>query len=184
MTNYKVIIPSEDVVELSEIRSYLKLSASDEAQDKLLLLFARAATRLIESYIGLALLEQTIGVTTDDLFAPWSVPLGDVVSITAAYTIDQYGSKTDLDPATTFAVQSDGTFTLHSDKSLPSDARQLYYAYVGYAFGSVDEVPSEIKIAILRQTAWMHDHRDDSEAVQILGPGVKQLVESYKRDWL
>jgi len=183
MRHYSIVVPPTiEPVSVDEARAYLKISVDDPAQDALLAMMIKAARRAVENYTRLALAEQTINfVTNEHLRSTWvSAPLASVTTILAAFAIDQRGNKSIIDESKINLVDGDVPNRYFVfDGTLSSSCDLLRVSHV---VNCVTEVPDALKIGVLRQVAWLYDHRDDLslERETVLERGVRELLEPYR----
>ena len=183
MRHYSIVIPPTiEPVSVDEARAYLKISVDDPAQDTLLAMMIKAARRAVENYTRLALAEQTVNFVTDEhLKSNWiSAPLASVTTILAAFGVDQYGNESTLDESKINLVDGDVPcryFVLNG--ALNTNYAQLRISHV---VNCVTEIPDALKIGVLRQVAWLYDHRDDLslDRETVLERGVRELLEPYR----
>lgn len=179
MRDYQIIIePTIEPISIATARSYLKIANEDPAQDELLNIMISTARRMVELVTGLSLCQQTVKFVTDEhLRSNWiSAPLAPIETVLTAISIDASGAETLISSDMTFA-DGDVTkrfFVLNEQNT----SKLIKINYVA----NYESIPAPLKIAILRQTAWLYDHRDDLsfDNETILERGVRDIISPYR----
>jgi gp6-like head-tail connector protein len=162
MTSYLLAGPGEEPVTLAEAKAWCRIDGTDD--DALVTALIAAARLHVESGTGRALLDQSWRLTLECarglLVELPVVPVGAVVAATAD------GTAIDV------IVQGDCVL-------LPAAGyRQLQIDYTA-GYGGTDDVPADLKQAILLLVAYWFENRDTTVA-ETPG-GVERLLAGYRR---
>ncbi len=177
-----LVPPAEEPVTLAAVKSFLRLTASDE--DDLLTTMIAAARLFVEGETGLALITQTWRITREG----WpsggviTLPLAPVQSLSAA-RVTQNGGAVLLEP-TLFALDGKGArprlaFQPGSlpvpDVTLGGIALDLVCGY-----GAASAVPEPLKQAVLRLVAhWFEQRLPAQDAVRNVPAAIAMLYAPY-----
>ena len=184
MISYLLAGPAEEPVSLVEAKAFLKVD--DAAEDGLIGTLIAAARLHVESVTGRAMVFQSWRLVLD----AWpggrtvTLPVGPVDALTAVTVFDEDDEAHELGLAQ-FSVQA-GRLMLPRDISGPA-LRPRLGLEIDYMAGfgtEPEEVPSDIRQALLLLVGYWFEHRD---AVIVAGSGAvvptgfDRLVGGYKR---
>lgn len=188
MISYLIAGPASEPISLAEAKAYLRID--DAAEDGLIGTLISAARMHVESLTGKALLEQSWRVVLD----AWpkdrmvKLPVAPLVSLTSVTAFDEQDDAVAV-PVAQFLPESG---TAPARLLLPATIagmpvlRERLGIEIDYVAGfgaSADEVPADLRHALLALVAHWHEHRD---AVIIAGSGAvvpsgfDRLVAPYK----
>lgn len=185
MTSYLLAGPVEEPVSLAEAKAFLKVD--DSAEDGLITTLIGAARLHVEGVTGRALLAQSWRIVLDD----WpengvvKLPLSPLLSVTSIAAIDGNGASHDI-PLGQFRSEPDRLLLPRVVVGMPGlqERNGIEIDYVA-GFGSEpEEVPADLRQALLGLVAHWHEHRD---AVLIAGSGsvvptgFDRIVAPYKK---
>lgn len=185
MTSYLLAGPAEEPVSLAEAKAFLKVD--DNAEDGLITTLIGAARLHVESVTGRALLAQSWRIVLDH----WpesgvvKLPVAPLISVTAIAASDDYGASHDIGLGQ-FRSEPDRLIVPRTVIGMPLTREQggIEIDYVA-GFGSEPEdVPADLRRALLGLVAHWHEHRD---AVLIAGSGsvvpsgFDRALAGYKR---
>lgn len=151
-------------VALAELKSFLRISVSDE--DALLAGLVRAAAELCEAFTGRALIERTV----EEMAAATSVRIrlgsGPVQAIEGVATLDEDGTAAPLD-AESYAAEIDargeGRVALHG----PIETRRLRITYRAGMAADWNGVPEMLRHGILRLAAQYYLRRGETRDAEV-----------------
>ncbi len=169
MTAYLLAGPAEEPVSLAEAKAFLKVD--DTAEDGLITTLIGAARLHVEGVTGKALLAQSWRIVLDD----WpdggvvKLPVAPLVSVTAISAVDDHGGSHDIALAQ-FLSEPDRLIVPRVVVGMPVlQARQgLEIDYVAGFGTEPQDVPADLRQAVLGLVAHWHEHRD---AVIVAGSG-------------
>jgi len=169
MTSYLLAEPAEEPVSLAETKAFLKVE--DTAEDGLITTLIGAARLHVEGVTGQALLAQNWRVVLDR----WpdnrvvKLPVGPFISLTEISAYDQGGSA-HLINLVQFFAEPDRLLLPLNVVGMPSlrDRQGLEIDYVAGYGTEPEDVPADIRQALLVLVAYWFEHRD---AVIVAGSG-------------
>ena len=185
MTSYLLAGPAEEPVSLVEAKAFLKVD--DAAEDGLITTLIGAARMHIEGVTGRALLAQSWRVVLDD----WpdnrvvKLPVTPFMAVTEITAYDAAGAAHEV-PLAQFMSEPD-RLLLPADVAGMPVLRERQGIEIDYVAGfgtEPEEVPTDIRQALLVLVGYWHEHRD---AVIVAGSGAvvpsgfERLVASHKR---
>ena len=151
-------------VALAELKSFLRISVSDE--DALLAGLVRAAAELCEAFVGRALIarnvEEVVAATTVRI----RLGAGPVRAIESVAALGGDGEATSLDPADFTAeidADGDGYMTLHA----ATDARRLRITYRAGTAADWNGVPEMLRHGIVRLAAQYYLRRGETKDAEV-----------------
>ena len=161
---------------LEQIEDHLRVGTDDLSA----LYCADAAAREIEEYCGLALLDQTITVTTD----AWpgaivSLPIGPVQSGATATVavLELDGSETPVPSA--FWLEGGRYPRLHFTETEPGGRLRISYQA---GFGSQPyAIPADLRHAVADQAARLFDMRGAEDGKPTLAPAAARIAARWRR---
>lgn len=155
MTSYLIAGPGEEPVTLAAAKLFCRIDGTDE--DALLGALIAAARLHVESITGRALITQT-----------WRLGLAQVSGLVVPLPVV---------PAASLVEAPDGA-VLQGDAVLlagPVDGLSIDYT-AGY--GDADDVPADLKQAVLVLVAYWYEHRDSLTTAPL---GFERLIAGYRR---
>ena len=169
MTSYLLAGPAEEPVSLVEAKAFLKVE--DSAEDGLIATLIGAARLHVEGVTGLALLAQSWRVVLDQ----WpdnrvvKLPVGPFISLTEISAYDDDGGVHPIGLAQFFAEPERLLLPLSvAGMPLLRERGGLEIDYVAGFGKKPDDVPTDIRQALLVLVAYWFEHRD---AVIVAGSG-------------
>lgn len=185
MISYLLAGPAEEPVSLAEAKAFLRVD--DGAEDALITTLIGAARLHIEGVTGRALLAQSWRVVLDAWPEGGQVrlPVAPFMAVTEITAYDANGAGHDV-PLAQFQSEPDRLLLPSTVGGMPAlrDRQGIEIDYVA-GFGSdPEDVPHDIRQALLGLVAHWHEHRD---AVIIAGSGAivpsgfDRMVAGYKR---
>lgn len=186
----EVSAPSLAALPVRGFAEHLRLGtgfADDGSQDAILELYLRAAIAAIEARVGRALLQRTFSLVVSCWRDPSSLalPIGPVRAIEALTLVEPDGSEAVADAETWSAIRDSQRPRLvgRFGRSLPKIPR-AGHAEVRFSAGygeSWDEVPADLRQAVLLLAAHFYENRCDSGSIAGTMPfGVLVLIEAYR----
>lgn len=204
-----VAAPVEEPVTITELKTHLRLSGSDE--DTYLTALIIEARTTIEDRLNIAMVDQTWEMALDnwgrgddywwdgvrdgamgDLFAPNAntsvgLPRWPLSSVTSVKTYDEASAETIVTIATTFDIdtyRTPGRLTLKSGSTWPVATRANNAIIIRYVagYGDASDVPAPLKRAVRQLAAYMYEHRGDgcSAGEALNDSGMKSMLTAYE----
>jgi uncharacterized phiE125 gp8 family phage protein len=169
MISYLLAGPAEEPVSLAEAKAFLKVD--DGAEDGLIATLIGAARLHIEGVTGRALLAQSWRVVLDDWPESGAVklPVSPFIALSEINAVDEAGVSHAV-PLAQFLAEPDRLLLPPTIAGMPVQ-RQRHGIEIDYVAGfgtEPEDVPADIRQAILALVAHWHEHRD---AVIIAGSG-------------
>ncbi len=185
MTSYLLAGPAEEPVSLAEAKAFLKVDGNDE--DGLITTLIGAARLHVEGVTGRALVAQSWRIVLDD----WPdhgvvrLPVSPLISVTSIAAIDGNGASHDIGLAQ-FSSDRDRLFVPRVVVGMPplQERGGIEIDYVAGFGADKDDVPADLRQAVLGLVAHWHEHRD---AVIVAGSGAvvpsgfDRILAGYKR---
>lgn len=155
MTSYLIAGPGEEPVALAEAKAFCRVDGADE--DALLGALIAAARLHIESITGRALVTQTWRLVLE-----W--PQGLVIPLPVV-------------PVAELLEAPEGAVLQGDALLLASAVATLSVDYVA-GYGDAEDVPQDLKQAVLTLVAYWYEHRDSLTTAPL---GFERLIASYRR---
>ena len=155
MTSYLIAGPGEEPVSLAEAKAFARIDGSDE--DALVDALIAAARLHVEGITGRALITQT-----------WRLVLPCVAGLLVALPVV---------PAIALVDAPDGAVLQGDAVLLASAVDELTVDYTA-GYGDAEDVPADLKQAVLTLVAYWYEHRDSVTTAPI---GFERLIASYRR---
>jgi len=185
MTSYLVAGPAGEPVSLAQAKAFLKID--DDAEDALITTLIGAARLHVEGVTGKALLAQSWRIVLDAWpETGWvKLPVMPLIAVSAITTLDDNGAGHALDLGSVFA-DGERLIVPRAIADMPplQERQGIEIDYLA-GFGSdPDDVPADLKQAMLGLVAHWYEHRD---AVIVAGSGAlvpsgfDRLVAAHKR---
>ena len=145
--------PAIEPITIEELKLFARIDTDDE--DSLLTDFIETARRLIENYLGRALIQQTITLKMDF----WTgdvieLPRPPLISITAVETLDESDTATTYDSSNYYIITTSepGKLVIKQSKTYPQNTTRDYGGFqirylAGYGSNATD-VPQAIRDGI------------------------------------
>lgn len=191
--SFQVVTPAYELpISLTEAKKHFREQVDFHDEDPLIEAYIRAATSYAEEYTSLKFVTTTIKETRDNwpesmLYFPLSI--GPVVEVESVKYYNTEGTLTtwnsteyvvDLISAPVRIAPAPGCSFPSVQAARISPIEIIYKA----GFGSADNVPALIKVAIQMITTYLYDHRDD-EPLKAQGRfqaprAADRLLNSYK----
>lgn len=185
MTSYLLAGPAEEPVSLVEAKAFLKVD--DVAEDALITTLIGAARLHVEGVTGKALLAQSWRVVLDH----WpenglvKLPVSPLQSVTAISATDDNGASHDIGLGQ-FGSEPDRLLVPVVVVGMPAlqERGGIEIDYVAGFGTEPEDVPADLRQAVLGLVAHWHEHRD---AVILAGSGAvvpsgfDRMVSRYKR---
>lgn len=188
MISYLLAGPAGEPLALAEAKAFLRLDG--DAEDALVTTLIAAARLHVEGLTARALLRQSWRLVLD----AWPVdgvvrlPVGPLLSLSAITVFDDEGEPSELSLAQVLPEAAMAPARLVLPPGFGSGVRRrarngIEIDYVA-GFGDADDVPADLKHALLALVAHWFEHRD---AVIVAGSGAvvpagfDRLVQPYRR---
>ncbi len=185
MTSYLLAGPAGEPVSLAEAKAFLKVD--DTAEDGLITTLIGAARLHVEGVTGRALMAQSWRIVLDC----WpengvvKLPVSPLISVTAIAATDDNGGSHDIGLGQ-FRSEPDRLIVPRVVVGMPmlQERGGIEIDYMAGFGTEAEEVPADLRQAVLGLVAHWHEHRD---AVLIAGSGAvvpsgfDRMVAGYKR---
>lgn len=185
MTSYLLAGPAEEPVSLVEAKAFLKVD--DGAEDALITTLIGAARLHVEGVTGRALLAQSWRVVLDAWPGDRQVklPVTPFMAVTEITAYDADGVGHDV-PLAQFLREPDRLLLPTTVAGMPvlRERQGIEVDYVAGFGTEPEDVPADIRQALLALVAYWYEHRD---AVIVAGSGAvvpsgfDRMVAGYKR---
>lgn len=178
-TSFDEGTPTEPVT-LSEMKSYLIISASETAFDTLITQLIKTARQQLEGYLNRSLIDKTVVARLQNEIGYMHLPyIGDVITITGVTDVDGNTITSD-----NYKLVDD-TFSGSGGK-VPNPSNNFYPGCNGslnvtYTVAYPNGIRSEFKTAIMQQVAWLYERGRGDEFTQAISPIVKLNLKPYRR---
>lgn len=179
MISYLLAGPAEEPVSLAEAKAFLRLDG--DAEDGLVLSLVAAARLHVEAATGRALVSQSWRLVLDAWPEELRLPVSPVVAVSEARAFDEQDDE--------HALALDGLQVAGDRLLLPAEPggmpvlRPRLGIEIDYVagFGAADDVPDDLKQAVLALVAHWFEHRDRAVADAVAPAGFDRLVASYRQ---
>jgi len=180
-----ITAPAVEPVTLAEARAHLRVTATDE--DWLIQAYVIASRRRAEHITNRRFITQTWDWHLD-AFPGWALelPFGKLQSITSVKYIDTAGVQQTMDAADYLvdAKSDPGRITPAYGKVWPTTRAQMNAVTIRFVcgYGLADQVPWEIRAAMLLMIGHLYEHREDVADFQTfpLPTGADALLSPYR----
>lgn len=185
MTSYLLAGPAAEPVSLAEAKAFLKVD--DDAEDGLIETLIGAARLHVEGITGKALMAQSWRIVLDR----WPeerwlrLPMTPLMEVTAIAAIDGNGASHDIGVGA-FVVDGERLLVPDHVPGMPRlQARQgIEIDYVAGFGEAPEDVPADLRQAMLGLVAHWHEHRDaviTAGSGAVVPSGFDRLVAAHKR---
>ena len=174
-------------VSVAEAKLYCKVQ--DSADDTLWPILITSARRMLEKYTSCSFAEKTIHATWVEVPKQNYVelPYGPIISVDHIYRIDEEGTEEELTLNSDYYVLGDQDAIVKivsywsSGTILVNSIRAEYKA--GYDNAATEDLPMELKLAILKQVATDYELRENIVAgvTTVLSNESKVLAGPYRK---
>lgn len=179
--------PAEEPITLEEAKLYLKVDFEED--DTLITTLIKAVRRACERYAGISFVTRTVTAYSDNWDRLTELPYGPHQSVTTVTRIAYDDTETELE-TDQYSVTGLNYLTLNigrvwrlSEGYCKQRIRVVYEA----GFGDAEDVPEDIKLAILKEVAELYENRENSvigTIVAELSTTSKSLLYGYKQNVL
>lgn len=185
MISYLLAGPAEEPVSLVEAKAFLRVD--DTAEDGLITTLIGAARLHVEGITGRALLAQSWRVVLDDWPGDRQVklPVTPFMAITEVTAYDAAGAG-HLVPLAQFLREPDRLLLPNSVAGMPvlRERQGIEIDYVAGYGTEPEDVPADIRQALLALVAYWHEHRDAvivAGSGSVVPSGFDRMVAGYRR---
>ena len=185
MTSYLLAGPAEEPVSLAEAKAFLKVD--DSIEDGLIITLIGAARLHVEGVTGQALLAQSSRVVLDAWPADRVVklPVTPFMAVTEITAYDETGAG-HLVPLAQFLSAPDRLLLPPTVAGMPllRERQGIEVDYVAGFGTEPDEVPADIRQALLVLVGYWYEHRDAvimAGSGAVVPSGFDRLVAGHKR---
>ena len=190
MKNLQVRIKTDIATEpVSSVEAKLFCKVTTTADDTLFTILIKAARIAMEKYTSSSFAEKTIHATylkmpEDNLI---ELPYGPVISVDAAYWVDDEGTEKAMVLNTDYYVIGAEdprvkVASFWSSGSVATSSVRIEYT-AGYGDTTNETLPAELKLAILKQVATEYEMREDviPGGASVLSNSSKKHAAPYRR---
>jgi uncharacterized phiE125 gp8 family phage protein len=157
------IAPTSEPITVAETKLFARIDGSDE--DTLIEGFIQGVREATETYLGRALMTQTIRMVMD-----WwpgemvELPQPPLISVTSIQTIDEDDTATTYDSDNYFVITEaiPGRIVIKQGASVPENTDRYYAGFrITYqaGYGDADDVPQQIKEAMKLWATAVYENR-------------------------
>lgn len=185
MTSYLLAGPATEPVSLAEAKAFLRID--DTAEDGLITTLIGAARLHVEGITGKALLAQSWRIVLDDWPENGAVrlPVTPMIAVTAITATDTNGATHDL-ALEQFLLDAGRLIVPRVVVGMPAlqERQGIEIDYVAGYGAEPEDVPADLRQAMLGLVAHWHEHRDAvilAGSGAIVPSGFDRLVAAHKR---
>jgi uncharacterized phiE125 gp8 family phage protein len=185
MTSYLLAGPAGEPVSLAEAKAFLKVD--DNAEDGLITTLISAARLHVEGVTGRALLAQSWRVVLDAWPADRQVrlPVTPFMAVSEITAYDAVGGAHDV-PLAQFLSEPDRLLLPATVAGMPAlrERQGIEIDYVAGFGTEPEDVPADIRQALLVLVAYWYEHRDaviTAGSGAMVPSGFDRLVANHKR---
>ena len=190
MKNLQVRIKTDLVTEpvtTAEAKLFCKVTGT--AEDTLFTILISAARKALEKYTSSSFAEKTLHATwvtvpEDNLL---ELPYGPTITVSKVYWIDDEGTETEATLNSDYWVYGDQDAIVKVSKfwsggTLVSNSVRVEYT-AGYGHANTETLPTDLKLAILKQIATDYELREDISlaGAVVLSNASKGLANPYRK---
>lgn len=199
----QVLAPTEDVLGIDEIKSFLRIDFTND--DQFLITQLKMVTNIIENYLNSALINRTYELALDRIpenelpikegvytgaFISYpldyiSLPFSPVVSIESIKTFDDVDNETTVSSAKYILdnYRKPARVVLRNGETWPNATREVNTIIIRYiaGYGTGAQVPEAIRLAMLQLVAYTYENRGDQLSdMPAMPEAVVTLLAPYK----
>jgi uncharacterized phiE125 gp8 family phage protein len=189
VTPYVVLSPpAEQPLNVVELKAHLRIIDDDGGQDVLLANLIGAATQAIERTINRAMVQRTLRATLDQFPVdgrPILLPMPPAISVSAVQYIDSASQQQTIVPADYRVDVASQPARLHPTSSAWPEAKRMTGSvsadYIA-GYGTADDVPLDLRHAVLLLAAHWHEHSEAASALSLheTPQAFNFLVDNYR----
>lgn len=174
--------PDEEPVTLSDAKVHCRVDGSDE--DQLIQSKMKTARRMCEAYAGLSFAPQTRIVRMDKFKRNLILPYGPVLEVTGFTYLDGDGVEQNVAAEDYVIDVESGITRMRPVEDWPDSYGTLNNVAITYTTGyAPNDVPEEVKEAILKTTARLYANRGDDDSGSVMTPEIMDLLDTVKVYW-
>lgn len=179
---------SSDAVPLSLVKSHLRITGENSCEDELIRTYIDTAILCFEALTKRVLITTTFKTYRDIWERSYELRKSPFQSVESVQYYDTDNVLQTLDSSNYYTTDESGYSQLifNNDASLPTlkDRKQAIEITFKAGYGdSVDNVPTDVKTALLQHVAQMYDNRGDCEGdccENLLPPTAKMIYNKYR----
>lgn len=179
-----------EILQPDEVMQFIKFEDTDEGDEVNLIVNLIKSVRVhFEKRTGLSFLEKTYETFFKHDESPFILPVSPVISVDKVELVDHEGTKTELTLNSTYHKK--GLYELEIIPYSLSTVSNPWYSFsgiydllvtykAGYGDDDTEDMPEDLKQAMLKQVIRWYDNRDDFLEGTLL-PEVDRVVNLYKK---
>jgi len=170
-------VSTADPVTVADLAHHLRLETAEAMEA---MRYAQAAAREIEDHARVALLTQDIVAEADADEAAGLVlvlPVTPIYTATLSVTVETLTPDRTAEAFTDFALANTWPLAVHLDYDPEKPVRITYRA----GHGEPEDVPADLRHAVLDQALRLYDMRGDRDAPATLAPSAARISARYRR---
>lgn len=168
---------TQEPIAQEELQNFIKFDDDNSLEEALIASMIKAVRTNFETKTGLAFAEKTLSTHFGYHDRPYILPVIPVISIDKVEAIDIEGSKTEL------VLNSDyykrGLYEVEIIPVMTAGSGLLVTYKAGYGNENTEELPEDLRYAIMAQIKQWYDNRDDFYEFKILG-SIDKILNARK----
>jgi len=185
---------TSEVLSFDEVRQFIKFEDTSEGDEVgLINNMIKAVRTHLERRLEMSFNEKTYETYFKHSEHPFILPISPVISITKVETVDYEGTKTELTLNTDYHKK--GLYEIeivpYSISTVPnpwfnfwSSEYDLLVTYkAGYGDDDTEDLPYDLRQAMLRQVIKWYDNRDDFRELNMM-PEIDSIVRKYRKTFV
>lgn len=179
ITNYFLEVltpPTTTPISLSEAKEYLKIASSLTADDAVITNIIESAIEVAEKFINQSFIHRTYKITLDDVSSCKIIlPRPPISAINSVKAISNSGTETIID-SSLYKISAD-------KKSLELQTfinNKIEIEYIAGFSANSDDIPADIKQAILCLIADIYESKIPNDNSPIFGQRAEKILQRYR----
>jgi len=170
---------TSDVLLSAEVVQFIKFEDTAELPEmELIDNMIRACRVHFEKRLGLSFIEKTYETFFSCSETPFILPVSPVIDVSKVETVSYEGTKTEL--VLNIDYRKSGLYEIEITPSLGGYYDLLVTYTAGYGHDDTEELPYDLRQAMLRQIIQWYENRDDFSEFNIL-PGIDKIANRYRK---
>lgn len=171
--------PPTEPVSVQEAKEHLRIDT--DWDDDLLFAYIQTAREMIEEYLGRALITQTWDMILDTLPERVELPRPPVQEVNGVYARDASDNEYEIS-SDHYTMEEKADLLMLSAQSVVTWPfhRDIAGARIEFVSGygdSASDIPPPLRVGILQMVGHLYENRES----QAIPPGVRQIIQPYRR---
>lgn len=167
----------QEPINQEELQNFIKFDDDNPLEEALIASMISAVRSHFERRTGLAFAAKTLETQFRSTDRPFILPVQPVISVDKVETIDSEGIKTELTLNSDYYKR--GLYEVEIRPIAPTTNDLLVTYQAGYGSDDTQDLPQDLRYAMMAQVKQWYDNRDDFYEFKILG-SIERILYLHK----